>query len=365
MKNHRKFNCARHVAGMLCLCFYLCVIFTACETTTPPPQPSTPTATPQVSNSENLFIGISIVSDDIAWISGTSGSYGRTTDGGTTWTVSTVPGADSLQFRDVHAVNADVAYLLSIGNGNDSRIYKTTDGGTNWDQQFTNQEPNGFFDCMDFWDPDNGMAFSDSFEGSFYIIRTQDGGNTWTRVSPDVLPPALEGEGSFAASGTCLMVQGENTVRIVTGAGGKSRVLKSEDRGESWTVVETPVVHGTPSSGLASVSFLDEKHGVVAGGEIAKPDSSADAIAFTLDGGVTWSPAGRTTYTGAVYGISYVPSQPTPTLVAAGPKGLDYSHDNGQTWQSISTENYWSVAFASSGKGWATGTDGKVHRIEF
>ncbi len=341
------------------------LIIAGCENSTEPAAPIQPTTSPQLSGSENLFIGISIVDDQTAWISGTSGSYGKTTDGGQSWTIATVPGADSLQFRDVHAVNDQIAFLLSIGNGEDSRIYKTIDGGSSWTQQFTNAEPDGFFDCLDFWDPDNGMAFSDSFGGSFYIIKTQDGGDTWTRISPDVLPAALEGEGSFAASGTCLMVQGENTVRIVTGAGGKARVLTSKDRGESWSVVETPVVHGTASSGLASVSFLDENQGVVAGGEIAKPDSSADAIAYTEDGGVTWEAAGRTTYTGAVYGISYVPNQPTPTLVAAGPKGLDYSQDNGQTWNSISTENYWSVAFAPSGKGWATGTEGKILRIEF
>ncbi len=336
-----------------------------CATTRSPHPAGPPTISNQESNSEALFIGISIVDDATAWISGTAGSFGITTDGGQSWRIATVPGADSLQFRDVHAVNANTAYLLSIGNGEQSRIYKTIDGGQNWILQFSNPEPNGFFDCIDFWDESSGMAFSDSFEGSFFIIKTIDGGENWTRIPPDVLPAALEGEGSFAASGTCLMTQGENTVRIVTGAGGKSRVLTSTDRGESWSVVETPVTHGTPSSGLASTSFLNKSKGVVAGGEISAPDSTADSIAFTEDGGNTWHVAGHTTFTGAVYGISYVPSQPTPTLVAAGPKGLDYSTDNGKTWNSLSTENYWSVAFAPSGKGWATGTEGKILRIEF
>ncbi len=331
----------------------------------PPPPPAPPATSAQESGSGNLFIGISTVDDETVWISGTAGSFGRTTDGGQTWTISTVPGADSLQFRDVHAVDAQTAYLLSIGNGDQSRIYKTTDAGATWTQQFTNREENGFFDCMDFWDPQNGIAFSDSFEGAFYIIKTSDGGATWTRVSPDVLPPALDGEGSFAASGTCVLTRGENTVRIVTGAGGKARLLTSHDRGISWDVVETPVAHGTPSSGLASVSFLDENHGVVAGGEIASPDSVSDNVAYTEDAGATWQLANHTTFTGAIYGISYVPGQSSPTLVAAGPKGLDYSTDNGQSWNSLSTDNYWSVAFGSTGIGWATGMDGKILRIGF
>lgn len=48
-----------------------------------------------------------------------------------------VAGTDSLQFRDVHAVDAETAYLLSIGSGADSRIYRTDDGGRSWNLQWT------------------------------------------------------------------------------------------------------------------------------------------------------------------------------------------------------------------------------------
>ena len=80
---------------------------------------------------------------------GTEGTYARTTDGGTTWHAGVVPDAGALQFRDVHAVDAETAYLLSIGDGEQSRIYKTTDAGLTWALQFKNPEPEGFFDCMD------------------------------------------------------------------------------------------------------------------------------------------------------------------------------------------------------------------------
>ena len=349
------------VAGLLVLAIFL----SSCVTNQLALPPEPPALVPQASNSEELFIGISIVDTNTVWISGTSGSFGRTTDGGDTWEIGQVAGADSLQFRDVHGVNARIAYLLSIGNGEQSRIYKTVDAGFSWTLVYQNTAPNGFFDCMDFWDPDSGMAFSDSFDGSFLIIRTLSGGLGWERIPPEVLPPALEGEGSFAASGTCLMTQGDSTAFVVTGAGGKSRFLATHDRGDSWSVTETPVIHGTPASGLASTSFLDEMRGVVAGGDMAAPDSSADTIAFTEDGGKTWNLAGRTTFPGAVYGISYVPNRSAPMLVAAGPRGIDYSTDNGASWNSLSTDNYWSVAFAENGTGWATGTDGKILRIEF
>jgi len=86
-------------------------------------------------------------------------------------------------------------------------------------------------------------------------------------------------------------------------------------------------------------------------------------VAVTSDGGQTWTLAGRPTLSGAVYGAAYVPGAPTPTLVAAGPNGLDYSADNGMTWTSLDTLSHWSVAFASPHAGWAIGPEGRVTRI--
>ncbi len=102
--------------------------------------------TPQTSNTNALLIAVSAVNDRLVWVSGAQGTYLRTTDGGATWRAARVPGADSLQFRDVHAVDANTAYLLSIGNGNQSRIYKTTDAGANWTLQYTNPDSAGFYD---------------------------------------------------------------------------------------------------------------------------------------------------------------------------------------------------------------------------
>src|SRR5438874_12849557 len=82
------------------------------------------------------FRGLCAVSPKVAWVSGTKGTFGRTTDGGKTWAVGTVPDADKLDFRDVEAFGADTAYLLSAGAGEESRIYKTTNGGKTWGLQF-------------------------------------------------------------------------------------------------------------------------------------------------------------------------------------------------------------------------------------
>src|SRR5262249_44859123 len=150
-------------------------------------------------------------------VSGTNGTYGRTTDAGRTWTVGTVPGGETLDFRDVEAFGSDMAYLLSAGLGEDARIYKTTDGGKTWAMQFKNADRDAFFDAIAFWDEKTGIALGDPVNGRFQLIHTEDGGATWQRLPADDLPPALPNEGAFAASGTCLVTHGKTDVWFVTG----------------------------------------------------------------------------------------------------------------------------------------------------
>src|SRR5690242_16452930 len=144
--------------------------------------------------------GVSAVSPTVAWASGVGGTYLRTTDGGKTWRAGVVPGAEGLDFRDVDAFDADTAYLLSIGDGDKSKIYKTTDGGAHWTLQFQNRRPGAFFDCMAFRDRTRGVAVSDPVDGRFLVIRTDDGGRTWKETDASRMPPARTGEGAFAAS---------------------------------------------------------------------------------------------------------------------------------------------------------------------
>ena len=94
--------------------------------------------TTQKSNTNENLRGVSVLSNQVAWASGTHGTYLRTEDGGNSWQAAQVAGAESLDFRDVEAFSADFAYLLSAGPGDQSRIYKTTDAGKNWTLHFTN-----------------------------------------------------------------------------------------------------------------------------------------------------------------------------------------------------------------------------------
>src|SRR5689334_16159868 len=133
--------------------------------------------TPQNSRTDVTLRGISAVSAKVAWASGAKGTVLRTIDGGTTWEALVIAGADSLDFRDIQAFDQNTAFVLSIGPGDQSRIYKTSDGGKIWQRQFTNSDPKAFYDCFAFWDSTHGIGVSDSVDGKFPLIATTDGMN--------------------------------------------------------------------------------------------------------------------------------------------------------------------------------------------
>src|ERR1700687_2581570 len=91
----------------------------------------------QFSNTTENLRGVSAVSRQVAWASGTHGTYLRTIDGGRRWTPAQVPDAAALDFRAVTAFSADEAFLMSAGPGEQSRIYHTSDAGKNWALQVT------------------------------------------------------------------------------------------------------------------------------------------------------------------------------------------------------------------------------------
>jgi len=75
------------------------------------------------------FRGLAVIDRTVVWASGTGGTVIRTVDGGVTWRVITVPGAGKLDFRDIEAFDANTAYILSIGNGDASRIWREAKDG--------------------------------------------------------------------------------------------------------------------------------------------------------------------------------------------------------------------------------------------
>ena len=267
-----------------------------------------------------------------------------------------VPEAEALDFRDVDAVSADSAVVLSIGPGEASRIYRTEDGGATWSERFRNLEPEAFFDAVAFADARRGAAVSDSVGGRFVVRLTADGGRTWTPVPADRLPPALAGEGAFAASGTNVAMAGPQHIWIGTTAG---RVLRSIDGGRSWTVHRTPIATGQ-ATGIFSIAFRDAGHGVVVGGNYQQEAAAIDNVAVTSDGGASWTLVTDRALSGFRSAVAWVPRSGRSWL-AVGPSGADWSADDGRTWTPAGGAGYDALSFAPDGAvGWATGSGGRI-----
>ena len=312
----------------------------------------------QMSGTDVQLRGVSAVSERVAWASGAKGTVLRTIDGGEHWANVSVAGAEALDFRDIQAFDWNMAFVLSIGPGEQSRIYKTTDGGKSWQLQFTNKDPKAFYDCFAFWDSKHGIAVSDSVEGKFPLIATSDGA-TWNPVAVKSMPAALPNEGAFAASGTCIATHGKQDVWFGTG-GPAARVFHSRDRGMNWTVTETPIQHGEASQGIFSLVFWTSRFGIAVGGDYKEPSRSEKTAAVTYDGGKTWKlvkhpPSG---YRSCVGLIAY----PDSHFIAVGSSGADISY-HGELWRQVNHLELNSINFAGPNAGWAVGPQGMIVRL--
>src|SRR3954464_11262177 len=333
-----------------------------------------PTFTSQSSGTTATLIGLSPVNANVVWASGTSGTFSVTTDGGKHWHTGVVPGAEGLQFRDVQGISDKVAYLLSIGYGTDSRIYKTTNGGATWNTGFANQNPDAFYHCFAFWNKTRALAMSDSVNGRFPILRTTDG-QTWQDIGHNVTP-ALPGEAGFASSGTCIATQGGQRAWFTTGGATPARVIATTDGGDTWNAYPTPLVSGPPAGGF-SIAFHDAKHGILGGGDLSNPTGVSDNFARSSDGGVTWHLATRAPINEAIFGLAYAQGTGESqvggtgagagsTIVATGRKGTAWSPDEGTTWFALpQLIGLWDVAFANPKAGWLAGANGQIVKVSF
>jgi photosystem II stability/assembly factor-like uncharacterized protein len=328
----------------------------------------TPISAPTTASLRSL----SVVSKDVIWISGASGTVLRTTNAGQAWSQLRVPNADKLDFRGIHAFDASTALIMSSGKAEEglARVYRTTNGGGSWSLVLEDKTPGSFFDAIHFWDRKHGILMGDPVAGHFVIFTTDDGGRTWQRIPADRVPAALDNEGAFAASNSCLAVQGKSDAWFATGGARVARVFHSRDRGRNWTVAETPLQPTNPTTGIFSLAFRDALHGVAVGGDYARPTASPEPnTMITNDGGKTWQPGPPSDPPGLYFSsVVFLPDAPrshadsisaaASPLLAVGSQGANlFPHA-----AAYGSQNFNTVMVSKTGTTWAVGPKGTVAR---
>ncbi|MAN03957.1 MAG: oxidoreductase [Owenweeksia sp.] len=310
-------------------------------------------------SSEASLRGLHAISAKVCWASGSEGTVLRTRDGGKTWEDVSVPASQELQFRDIHAFGADTALVLSAGLP--ALIYYTSDGGKNWLRTYENNDAGIFFDAMDFWDQQRGIAFSDAPGNRLVLIETQDGGKSWQHLPESTLPKVATGQGGFAASGTCLRTLGPG--KVIIGLGGpEATVLLSEDYGRTWYKTSAPLDHGEASKGIFSFAFRNEKEGFCTGGDYRADSLTGFNIARTTDGGRSWFVSGDETILGRYRScIAYLNKD---TLLTVSRNSGNYSLDAGESWNELEG-GFYTISVAKDGAAWASGPAGSIALLHF
>jgi len=263
---------------------------------------------------------------------------------------------DTVHKPNFRALACTTNSVFTISIANPGLLYK------NGVLVYKEEHEKTFYDSIEFWNDNEGIAIGDQTDGCMSIIITRDGGNTWDKQSCEISPKVIEGEAAFAASDSNISIVGDHTW-VATG-GKASRILYSPNKGKTWQVYETPVVQGTESSGIYSIDFYDEKIGFAIGGDYTQPTANIQNKMKTIDGGKTWELVADGQKPGYRSSVQFVPNSKGKALVAVGFNGIDYSKNFGDTWKHLSDEGYYTIRFLSDSIAYAAG-NGRVSKLKF
>uniref|UniRef100_UPI00404819A7 WD40/YVTN/BNR-like repeat-containing protein n=1 Tax=Roseivirga sp. TaxID=1964215 RepID=UPI00404819A7 len=314
----------------------------------------------QNSTVESSLRGLNAVSESVAWASGSKGAVLRTIDGGTTWQNVSISEADTIDFRDVQGFDENTAIVLSAGLP--AVIYKTIDGGKSWQQKFFTMKEGTFYDAMDFWDNQNGIAFGDAVDGRLLILKTKDGGETWQELPFEQRPIAKDGQGGFAASGTCLITNGKSDVYIGLG-GQEASFFYSYDMGETWDKTITPIQSGESTEGIFSIAFKNEKEGLIAGGDFRGDSLTRINSAYTVNKGQSWFPVMAAQLPkGYRSGVAIMHDG---LVLTVGRESCSYFRDGMSAYEMMEGK-YYSVSLSKDKKSaYASGPRGAIAKLKF
>ena len=295
--------------------------------------------------------GLSVVDNRIIWVSGSNGMVGNSVDSGHTWKWITVKGFEKTDFRDIEAFNETSAIIM--GTASPAYILRTADAGATWKVVYENKAKDMFLDAMEFWNEHSGIVVGDPINNKIFIARTFDGGYNWRHIPMANHPVADSGEAMFASSGTNVRKLNKQEAVFVTG-GFKSHLFLRNSK------IKLPILQGTQSTGANSIAVKNSKIMIVTGGDFTAKDATNGNCAITIDGGKTWS-APKVAPHGYRSCVEYLAKK---NWITCGLNGVDYSTDEGNTWQWISTESFHVCRKAKDGKAvFFAGSEGKIGKL--
>src|SRR5579863_2557226 len=179
-------------------------------------------------------------------LSSGNGVY-KSTDGGQTWTNLGLRETRQISRIVVDPQNPNVVYVGALGHvyaPNDERgVFKSTDGGANWTKVLDQGRDIGVADLA-IATGDPKILFATTWHShrppwSTYapidgpgsgLFRSQDSGQTWTRLNGNGLP-----EGDWGRTAVGVSPNGKRVYALVSGSK-KSGLYRSDDGGSSWTL---------------------------------------------------------------------------------------------------------------------------------
>jgi photosystem II stability/assembly factor-like uncharacterized protein len=310
------------------------------------------------SGTKTSLRGLSVVNDNVIWVSGSNGTVGRSNYGGKNWNWFTVKGFEKTEFRDIEAFNASSAIIMGIADP--AYILKTTDGGETWKVVYENKTKGMFLDAMDFIGEKYGIVVGDPIGNKIFLAETRDAGETWQeRIMDNKFPAADSGEAFFAASGTNIRLYANKDFFLVSG-GMKSRLFTP---GGAFAL---PIVQGKESAGANSIAVYTKPNlkssnrMVVVGGDFAKDTSVYNNCFITSNGGKTWKAPDEPPH-GYRSCVEYLSER---DVLSCGLNGVDYSANGGNNWRWISKESFNTCRIAKKGTAiFLAGNNGKVGKI--
>ena len=296
--------------------------------------------------------GLSVVNDQVVWVSGSNGTVGKSVDGGANWKWFIVKGFEKTDFRDIEAFDETSAVIMGIADP--AYILRTADGGDTWKVVYENKTKGMFLDAMEFWNENSGIVIGDPVDNKIFIARSFDGGMNWREIPSANRPVPDSGEAMFASSGTNVRKLTNQEAVIITG-GLRSRLFIRDSK------IDLPILQGKESTGANSIAVKDINTMIVVGGDFKDKDAIIKNCVITRDKGKTFT----TPATGPHGYRSCIEYLNKKTWITCGLNGVDISTDDGTNWNWISKEGFHVCRKAKKGKAvFFAGSGGKIGKLE-